>query len=196
MKQLFKKSLEKSISYTDYRKLVSNLLEKGKSTGTMQSEELLNYSKLNVARMHRLDLKTILTDETISALKAVNRPQTWLVITEGWCGDAAQILPVLNTMSLVNEHIDFRIVLRDENPELMSQFLTNGSMSIPILLLLNDAYELMGSWGPRPSIATQMVQDYKATHGGLDAEFKKELQVWYNKDKGQSIQKDLIGLID
>jgi|UniRef100_UPI004047CB21 hypothetical protein len=196
MKQLFKKSLEKSISYTDYRKLVSNLLEKGKSTGTMQSEDLLNYSKLNVARMHRLDLKTILTDETISALKAVNRPQTWLVITEGWCGDAAQILPVLNTMSLVNEHIDFRIVLRDENPELMSQFLTNGSMSIPILLLLNDAYELMGSWGPRPSIATQMVQDYKATHGGLDAEFKKELQVWYNKDKGQSIQKDLIGLID
>jgi len=196
MKQLFKKSLEKSIRYTDYRKLVSNLLEKGKSTGTMQSEDLLNYSKLNVARMHRLDLKTILTDETISALKAVNRPQTWLVITEGWCGDAAQILPVLNTMSLVNEHIDFRIVLRDENPELMSQFLTNGSMSIPILLLLNDAYELMGSWGPRPSIATQMVQDYKATHGGLDAEFKKELQVWYNKDKGQSIQKDLIGLID
>jgi hypothetical protein len=96
----------------------------------------------------------------------------------------------------MNEHIDFRIVLRDENPELMSQFLTNGSMSIPILLLLNDAYELMGSWGPRPSIATQMVQDYKATHGGLDAEFKKELQVWYNKDKGQSIQKDLIGLID
>lgn len=196
MKQLFKKSLEKSIRYTDYRKLVSNLLEKGKSTGTMQSEDLLNYSKLNVARMHRLDLKTILTDETISALKAVNRPQTWLVITEGWCGDAAQILPVLNTMSLVNEHIDFRIVLRDENPELMSQFLTNGSMSIPILLLLNDAYELMGSWGPRPSIAAQMVQDYKATHGGLDAEFKKELQVWYNKDKGQSIQKDLIGLID
>jgi hypothetical protein len=63
MKQLFKKSLEKSISYTDYRKLVSNLLEKGKSTGTMQSEDLLNYSKLNVARMHRLDLKTILTDE-------------------------------------------------------------------------------------------------------------------------------------
>ena len=195
MKQLFKKSLEKSICYTDYRKLVSNLLEEGKSTGPMQSEDLLNYSKLNAARMHRLDLKTTLTDETISALKAVNRPQTWLVITEGWCGDAAQILPVINAMSLVNEQIDFRIVLRDENPELMSQFLTNGSMSIPILLLLNDAYELMGSWGPRPSIATQMVQDYKATHGGLDAEFKKELQVWYNKDKGQSIQKDLIGLI-
>ena len=196
MKEIIKDSLTKSTSYITYRKLVSDLLEDGKSTGPNQSDALLNYSLLNDKRMSRLDKKTTLSEKTISALKNTTNKQTWLLITEGWCGDAAQIAPVINKMSLESENIDLKVVLRDENENLMNRFLTNGGKSIPKLVVLNENEEVISSWGPRPSIATKMVNDYKTEHGGLDADFKRDLQVWYNKNKGENIQDDLVAFLD
>ena len=196
MKEIIKDSLAKSTSYNTYRSLVSNLLENGKSTGPNQSDALLNYSMLNDKRMARLDKKIKLSDETIERLNKVEKEQTWLLITEGWCGDAAHVLPVMNKMSNENEHINLKVVLRDENVALMNQFLTNGSMSIPKLVVLDKEDNVISSWGPRPSIATKMVNDYKEKHGSLDADFKKDLQMWYNKNKGVNIQEDLLAFLE
>lgn len=196
MKEIIKDSLAKSTSYNTYRSLVSNLLENGKSTGPNQSDALLNYSMLNDKRMARLDKKIKLSDETIERLNKIEKEQTWLLITEGWCGDAAHVLPVMNKMSNENEHINLKVVLRDENVALMNQFLTNGSMSIPKLVVLDKEDNVISSWGPRPSIATKMVNDYKEKHGSLDADFKKDLQMWYNKNKGVNIQEDLLAFLE
>ena len=196
MKEIIKDSLAKSTSYNTYRSLVSNLLENGKSTGPNQSDALLNYSMLNDKRMARLDKKIKLSDETIERLNKVEKEQTWLLITEGWCGDAAHVLPVMNKMSNENEHINLKVVLRDENVALMNQFLTNGSMSIPKLVVLDKEDNVISSWGPRPSIATKMVDDYKEKNGILDADFKKDLQLWYNKNKGVNIQEDLLAFLE
>ncbi len=196
MSTIIKDSLAKSLSYEAYRKMVSDLLEEGKSTGPEQSADLLNYSTLNDARMNRLDKKTTLTNATIEALKNTKNKQTWLLITEGWCGDAAQIAPVIHKMSLESDKVNLKVVLRDENEELMNQFLTNGGKAIPKLVVLNEKEEVISSWGPRPSIATKMVNDYKEKHGGLDDNFKKELQVWYNKNKGENIQEDIVAFLE
>ncbi len=195
MKQLIENSLQKSITYLEYRELVSKLLSQGKSTGTTQSESLLHYSSLNDKRMKRLDKTIKLTEETIETINKYDRKTTWLVLSEGWCGDAAQTLPILNKMANESNRIDLRIVFRDENEELMNQFLTNGGKSIPKLIALNDANHVIGSWGPRPTTATNMVNTYKEKNGALDDEFKRDLQVWYNKDKGKDTQKDLLKLL-
>jgi len=195
MKQIIENSLEKSISYKEYRKLVSDLLATGKSTGPTQSESLLNYSKLNERRMSRLDKTIQLSKETIASVKNLEEPVTWLVLTEGWCGDAAQTLPIINKIASESEKIDLKIVLRDENEHLMNEFLTNGGKSIPKLIALNKNNQVIDSWGPRPSMATKMVADYKEKYGQLDAEFKKDLQLWYNKDKGRNTQEDLLKLL-
>ncbi len=192
MKEIIENSLQKGISYQEYRKLVSDLLVEGKSTGEEQSAALLNYSSLNDRRMKRLDKTIRLSEETIAAVKNVKEPQTWLVLTESWCGDAAQTMPVINKIADENANIHLKVVLRDENEALMNQFLTNGNKSIPKLVAVNEHNEVINSWGPRPTIATKMVADYKAEHGSLDAEFKQDLQVWYNKDKGKNTQEDFI----
>ena len=115
------------------------------------------------------------------------------VLTESWCGDASPSLPVMNKIAELNSNIEFKIVLRDENLDLMNLFLTNGGMSIPKLIVIdNDQEKVIADWGPRPSIATKMVEDYKAEHGSLSAAFKQDLQVWYNKDKGQNILQDIV----
>ena len=195
MKEIIENSLEKAISYSEYRILVKGLLDEGKSTGENQSDDLLNYSLLNDKRMKRLDKTIKISEDTIAKVKDVKEPQTWLVLTEGWCGDAAQNLPVINKIAEENPNIKLKVVLRDENIELMDQFLTNGGRSIPKLIALDKNNEVIDTWGPRPVIAAKMVVDYKAKHGSLDAEFKKDLQVWYNKDKGNNVQENIVSLL-
>lgn len=195
MKAIIKKSLENTISYQEYKDLVKKLLAEGKSTGQNQSEALTNYSMLNDRRMKRLDKTIKITAKTTQEIKKIQEPQTWLVLTEGWCGDAAQNLPVLHKMAELNDNINLKLVLRDDNLELMDLFLTNGGRSIPKLIALDSNNTVIKTWGPRPAVATKMVADYKAKHGVLDALFKQDLQVWYNKDKGISIQEDFVKII-
>ena len=195
MKKIIEKSLKTAISYSGYRSLVNNLLIKGKSTGTEQSEDLTNYSMLNDRRMKRLDKTIKISEETIQEFQKVKQPQTWLVLTEGWCGDAAQNLPILNKIASDTANIDLKIVLRDENLDLMDLFLTNGGRSIPKLIALDKDNNVLDFWGPRPTIATKMVADYKEKNDTLDPQFKQDLQVWYNKDKGKSVQEDFVNLV-
>lgn len=192
MKKIIEKSLKNTYTYQEYRDLVSHLLAEGKSTGHTQSDALTNYSLLNDRRMKRLDKTIKISEDTITQIQSINEPQTWLVITEGWCGDAAQNLPVINKIADVNKNIDLKLVLRDDNNDLMNLFLTNGGKSIPKLIALDKENNVIDTWGPRPSTATKMVVDYKAEHGSLDPQFKQDLQVWYNKDKGADVQNDFI----
>ncbi|WP_035669503.1 thioredoxin family protein [Flavobacterium sp. 83] len=197
MKATIAKALFHSHSYSEYRKLVSDLLLEGKSTGNEQSENLTHYSSLNETRMDRLDKTIRIPDENILKLKNLENHYIWLVISEGWCGDTAQIVPVLNKMVIASEDkIEMRIVLRDENEELMDLFLTNKKKAIPKLIIIDKATgSLIGSWGPRPKGATDLINDYKNKFGVIDEKVKIELQLWYLKDKGLRTQNEVIDLI-
>ncbi len=194
--ELIKESLKTAISYKEYRELVSEHVQNGSSTGPIQTADLSQYTLLNDSRMRRLDKTTKVPMSILEKLEGFKKKVTWLVLTESWCGDAAQSMPVMNKMAEMASGIDFKVVLRDENPELMNAFLTNGGMSIPKLIAFDsETNQILGDWGPRPTYATQMVDLYKKEHGKLTPEFKQDLQVWYNKDKGQSIVEDLSGLL-
>ncbi len=188
--------LNKAISYAEYREMVYTLAQERKSTGPNQTEALSNYTILNDRRMKRWDKVIKLDEALVQKINQVQEKIEWLVITESWCGDASPALPVMNKIAEINPNIQLKIVLRDENPALMQQFLTNGAMSIPKLVQINpNTIEVTGTWGPRSTEATRLVENYKAEHGMLSTEFKEGLQLWYNKDKGQSVLSDLLELL-
>jgi thiol-disulfide isomerase/thioredoxin len=195
MNTVIKDSLQGSMSYSTYRNLVKILVEENSNSGIEKNEDLANYTVLNDKRMNRWDKTLKISEESQLKLSFFNSNITWLVITESWCGDAAHIVPVLYKIA---EHINinFRVVLRDENLELMDMFLTNGARAVPKLIMIdNVSGEVLNTFGPRPSKATQMVLDYKAKHGVITPEFKEDLQLWYNKDKGQNIVNDITELL-
>ncbi len=197
MEKIIQNSLKTAQSYTEYKEMVLQLINEGKSTGDNQNENLYNYTKLNNQRMKRLDKQTKLSEDALGKTKRIQKDFTWLVLTESWCGDAAQTLPVINKFAEANEKINLKVVLRDENEDLMNQFLTNGSKSIPKLIVLdNSSNEVVGSWGPRSEMAAKMVIDYKNKNGKIDEQFKIDLQNWYNSDKGVNIEKELVDLIN
>ena len=194
--ELVRKGTLKGISYLKYKALVSALALEGKSTGPEQTDALTNYTFLNDKRMKRLDKTLTIKEDAITKIKDFDKEITWLVLTESWCGDAAQTMPIINKVAELNDLISLKVILRDENIEIMNRFLTKEAMSIPRLVMVeNQTGEVIGQWGSRPSIATKMVVDYKDEHGELTPEFKKDLQMWYTKDKGQSTLEDLLRLL-
>jgi len=198
MKSIVAKALFNSCPYSEYRKLVSDLLAEGKSTGNEQSESLTNYSKLNDARMNRLDKTTSISDDVTLKLQNLDNHYIWLVITEGWCGDAAQVLPILNKMAEVSDkRIDLRIVLRDENEELMNQYLTNGGKAIPkVIIICKEAGIVRADWGPRPKGASGLMEKHKREVGIIDEKIKTDLQLWYLADKGVAVQDELLQIME
>ena len=195
MNSILKNSLSNSLSYQEYRNLVTTLFTNGRVTGLEQLESLLHYTKLNEARMNRLDKTMKVVDDVKLKLINLDKKYTWLVISESWCGDAAQILPILNKMSEVTDNVNLRIVLRDENSDLMNQFLTNGSKSIPIVIILEEDLKVINTFGPRPNAARKIVEEYKLKNGTIDETLKIELQKWYLADKGTSTQKEIVELM-
>ncbi|MES1250355.1 MAG: thioredoxin family protein [Chitinophaga rupis] len=187
--------LEKAMSYEAYKQLVDELLAAGKATGTHHSEAYLHYSHLNQQRIHRLEKTTVLLPDVKEQILSIRKPQTWLVLTEGWCGDAAQSLPVMHLLTQLNPLLRLRLLLRDENLELMDQYLTNGvSRSIPKLIAVDtDSLAILFTWGPRPAVLQELFYKWKADGIVYDV-IKEEFQRWYNTDKTISIQREIAGL--
>jgi thiol-disulfide isomerase/thioredoxin len=196
IKKLIDEGLKKSMSYPQYRDFVTRLVAKESTSGALKTDELIYYTRLNDRRMRRWDKTIKISKAHEDQIKSFAKPSTWLVLTESWCGDAAHLIPVINKVAQLNPNIDLHIVLRDEHLMLMDAFLTHQARAIPKLIMIdNTTKEVRHAYGPRPSIATQMVDDYKTKHKKLTPEFKENLQVWYNKNKGQNTIEDLVNLL-
>lgn len=195
-KEVVNSSLEKGMSYESYMDLVNSLAKDNASTGVDQSESRINFTKLNQRRMKRWNKTLKVSDEVVASFADLEKKFTWIVLTESWCGDAAHVLPAVNKVASLSDNIEVKVLLRDENPELMNNFLTNGTQSIPKVIMVDDASgAVLDSYGPRPKLLADMVKEYKELHGKLTPEFKEEIQVWYNKDKGQTIVSELVDLL-
>ncbi|OBX21352.1 MULTISPECIES: thioredoxin family protein [Bizionia] len=191
-----KASLKTSYTYTDYRHLVTDLVGNESTTGNDKSEDMVEYTKLNDKRMKRWDKTIKLTEDTVTRLANFKGNVTWIVITESWCGDAAHVVPPMAKLAEQSDNISLKLVLRDTNDELMNQFLTNGGKSVPKLIMVEtETLDVLHTFGPRPAVATKLVADYKAKHGMITPQIKEDLQVWYNKDKGQSTIEELLSML-
>jgi len=191
-----KNYIEESMVYAEYIALIDELLAEGKTTGENQSEAMFNYGKLNRQRMKRLGNTVELDESLAEKARKVGRKMIWLILTEGWCGDAAQNIPIIEKIAHENSNIETRYVLRDENLELIDKYLTNNARSIPKLIAL-DAETLaeIGTWGPRPQAAMDYFLEMR--EGGTEKpQMMENLQRWYLQDKEKSVQAEFETLID
>jgi hypothetical protein len=188
--------LDRSMNYGQYRKLVQDLAAQGKTTGSNQSEAYINYTKLNAQRMQRLEKTVTLSEALNNELQKIDKAFVWLVLTESWCGDAAQNLPVMALIEKACPLIELRLLLRDENLDVMDQYLTGSSRSIPKLIgVEKDGLKERFTWGPRPEVVQNLAMELIAQ--GVSKEEKSlAVQKWYTADKTLSLQQELLELIE
>ena len=133
------------------------------------------------------------SEEAVARLAAI--PGRWhlLVMVEDWCGDAVNILPLLARLAEQAPNVDLRIVGRDDNADLMDAHLTNGSRSIPVVMVLDEDYEERAWWGPRPSALQRWVVDEGMA---LEkSERYRRMRTWYARDRGRTIVDEVIDVV-
>lgn len=155
----------------------------------------MNYVKLNQKRIERWLKHGILNPELIAAVKRIDKPQTWIIITEPWCGDAAHTQPFMEQVAAMNSLITIDYQLRDAPPFLIEKHLTNCKKSIPKLVITDSEGNELGGWGPRPAQCQALFYQLVAAHVPHD---DKEIviQKWYNEDKGAGVQMELLAILE
>lgn len=186
--------LADALTYEQYMALSNELFAQQRTTSDdahYNTAQMLGFTKLNFARIRRLEKTAELTTDVKEALALIREPWIWLVLTESWCGDAAQIVPVLHKMAEYSSRIEMRMLLRDKNLPLIDAHLTNGGRSIPKLICVrqSDLYEL-GDWGPRPAVLQQARVNWVADQLPY-SEILEHLHAWYANDRTQHTQSEL-----
>ncbi|GAB2549967.1 thioredoxin family protein [Rufibacter soli] len=185
------------LSYDAYRALVEEAVEKNTTTGEELTPERIDFTKLNLQRMKRVEKQFALTPDLSTALLAHRPDWKWLVLVEAWCGDGAQLLPVMAGIAAEIPSIELTILLRDQNPVVMDTCLSNGARSIPKLLCFDAATgEHLFTWGARPTAIQTQLQSYKILHPDATHEqLMTQVHIWYAKDRGRAFQQDLLELV-
>lgn len=183
-----------SLSFAEYMNLVRQAVTQEQTTGLEQSAFLAQLTKNCLAIMERT-YQTSLQPEIVEMVKNIPVPQLWLVLTEGWCGDAAIHVPVLAAIADQAPTITLKTILRTEQPEVMNAYLTNGGKSIPKLIVLHaETLQPLGTWGPRPQILQAYILELKQQELPLPEFIQKSLS-YSEQDNGTALQAELLQLL-
>lgn len=190
-----KPDLKKAYTFDDYIELIEDLIQKGKTTGPKQTDALLKYTEQNLFRMKRHHKHDPISPELESLMENWTRPLLMVVLSEAWCGDAAHSLAGIVRFTQLTDKITIKVLLRDENPDMMDAYLTNGSRAIPIVIFYDPAtmQELL-HWGPRPKPAQDMYLEFKRIGNGSKADFDNRLHLWYGRDNNKTLQREFLNL--
>lgn len=194
MNNTIAKALETAITYEAYMTMFEKLVKTDRTTGVDQSDLLVNFTKLNYRRSTRLNKTVKPSEELINIVSEIPFKMKWIIISEAWCGDAAQNIPYIAQLAKAANNVELRIVLRDENLELMDQYLTNGGRSIPkVVFLKADGLKELSTWGPRPEVIQNEVVAFKknAPEDISYEKFAETIHAWYAKNKNEALETEL-----
>jgi hypothetical protein len=150
-------------TFEQYWERIQSLYLEGKTTGPNQSDAMIHYTQMSIVRTKRGLKHYKLSSELKKALEHTTATH-WLLITEAWCGDVSNTIPIIALAAATNPSINLRIMVRDEHPDLMNSYLTNGSKSIPILVVMDSDGNELSKWGPRPLGCQELVIKSKQHH--------------------------------
>ncbi len=194
-KEILKRVNEEGISFSQFNEEIDSFVRVADET---EMDDLQNkrfgFTKLNQRRTARIIKTYKIDDELKELIFSINEHQTWLVITEPWCGDSAHTLPNIFMMSELNNNIDLKIIYRDKNLDIIDQYLTNGNRAIPKLIVFDKNEEELFEWGPRPAEARDLIAQWKS-EGDTQEQFNEKLHLWYGRNRGKELEKELIDLL-
>ncbi len=196
MYKFSQKQIDDALSYTEFRAHTEKILTSDNKPAPYNKEAYVQYTEVNHQRTEKL-LRNIQIDKKLyNALNEGINDWTWVLINEPWCSDGSFSQPVIEAMALASGgNINFKIILRDSNLDIMNAYLTNGGQAIPKMVCLDKNLNELGTWGPRPQELQEAFLEWKKDDSFDLNEKIKKVNRWYLKDKGQTIQKEFIDLI-
>ncbi len=181
--------INQSLTYDQYHTLMQEQAAASAEGLNAEAAEKLEFTKLNLHRSERIGRTYKAPAQIKELIATITTPQTWLVLTEPWCGDSAQCLPYMAELARLNSNISLRMILRDDNPDIMDQFLTDGKRSIPRLVIFDVNGCQITDWGPRPADAQVVFNDAK--EAGLEKkDVLEKLHLFYGRNRGAALEEE------
>jgi len=166
------------LTYADYRAQWREQKDQSAEGLDPDERKTLHYLNYNWERQAHVHDNYTPSDDLQEAANTIEAPQLWMVLTEPWCGDSAFLLPVIAEAAQLTDNVTLRILLRDDNLDVMDQYLTDGSRSIPKMAAFSDDGEELFTWGPRPEGASQKFAALRAEYDDK-MEMVKKLIAYY-----------------
>ncbi len=183
------------LTYEEYNKRwIEELQNRNPENLSAEEKDLFEYKKLNKQRSERIDKTYQPSEKIIKLTQALKGKQHWMINTEPWCGDSAQNLPYIKKIASLNPDIDFKIILRDSNPDIMDLYLTHGTKSIPKLVAFDEDGNELFIWGPRPKAAQELINQLKS-EGIVKPELYEKLHLWYGRNRGKDIEDEFLNIL-
>jgi hypothetical protein len=111
----------------------------------------------NRERLEANERRLVIDPSDLAAFQRLPRPLHVLVLAEDWCGDVIANLPILGRLAADSGKLDLRIFLRDQNPDLMDQYLNRGVYrSIPVFAFFDQDFNEVGRFIERPDSVTEL----------------------------------------
>ncbi|WP_251554839.1 thioredoxin family protein [Neobacillus muris] len=157
----------------------------------MSPEEYINSMTKNKEEMLSIYHQFSLSQQDKSRLEELKPQQLRaMVLSEDWCGDAMLNNPILLRIAEA-AGMEVRFLLRDQNLELMDQYLTNGtSRAIPIFIFINQDGSEKSKWGPRAPEMQKLVDQGRAALPDKDDPDFQNQQIQLYKRLGKAYQTD------
>lgn len=194
--ELLRRIKNKGMTFEKFNDLAdTKIRETDESKLDNEAKRKFGFTQLNQRRTYRI-LKTYKVNEKIEkAISKIIQPQTWMILTEDWCGDSAQNLPYIYKYSELNDNIELKILNRESNLDIMDKYLTNGVRAIPMFIAFDENGNELFEWGPRPEEAKELVAKWKA-EGDTKDQFNEKLHLWYGRNRGKDFEKEFLRLLD
>lgn len=177
----------------EYKTLFEDIINKKHTKPPYDNPLYVKYVNLNKSRSNRWVKRGDISEELKNLVTSIDTVQNWLLITEPWCGDAANSVPIIEKIAALNPNINLTIQLRDSNSQI-DDYLTNGGKAIPKLIVRDNFTNDLFSWGARPKGAQHLFIQQKELDLPQDEKYMNLLR-WYINDNAASIQKELVELL-
>ncbi|HHY44883.1 MAG TPA: thioredoxin family protein [Firmicutes bacterium] len=97
-----------------------------------------------------------------------------LALSESWCGDCVENVPVFAKVAQEYPFLELLIVPRDTNMDIMDRYLTNGKPTIPVFVFFDESGEEFGRFVERPPGAHKFMEEARSRLAGLPPEEQKK----------------------
>ncbi|MFN8277560.1 MAG: thioredoxin family protein [Chitinophagales bacterium] len=195
MKQLDDTIFSAAVSWEEYWAYAQVCAGTGQRPEKYHDEKMRRYTEANLARMKRVQEFLTVETKLYNLLSNLKESWHWLVLAEPWCGDAAQQVPALQILAACSPSVKFGMICSDAHPEIMAQFQTNGSNSIPKLVIADATGKVRATWGPRPAVLQMKVQEQIKDAATSFGDKVRAVHAWYEADNNKALQLELLDIL-
>jgi hypothetical protein len=179
------------LTYDAYTEAWEEKLKRSMAELSADERRYQHYARYNWERAEAVEQEYMASEELREVMNTIDTPQLWMVLTDDWCGDSAFSLPIIARAASLSDHVTLRILRRDDNLDIMDQYLTDGSRSVPKLVAFSEDGDELFEWGPRPADAAALREGLIA-EGAEGKDVVEPLITWYEDGGYEDVEEELI----